>query len=151
LPSTPIQHTHHQPRLLFDPNLQDGLDGIGCETPSALRHIIQRNIEYDFIAPHHHREQLDEIVDIIVETLCSRRALITVAGDDYPAALVKDKLLRLTSAHIEYVMECLSQSTTNIRNIRKYILAALFNAPSTIDSYYSAMVRHDRNHEANLR
>ncbi len=151
LPSTPTQHALRHPRTLFDSSLQDGLDEIGCETPSALRHTIQRNIEYDFIAPRHQREKLDEIVDIIVETLCSRRSLITVAGDDFPTALVKDKLLRLTSAHIEYVMECLSQSTTYIRNIRKYILAALFNAPSTIDSYYSAMVRHDRNHEANFR
>ena len=86
-----------------------------------------------------------------METLCSRRVLLTVAGDNYPAALVKDKLIRLTSAHIEYVIECMGQNTSFIRNIRKYILAALFNASSTIDSYYSAMVRHDQQRDVGLR
>ena len=130
---------------------QTGWDGDGYENPTALRDMVNRNIEYDYIARRHPREQIDEIVDIIVETLCSRRVLLTVAGDDYPAALVKDKLIRLTSAHIEYVIECMGQNTSFIRNIRKYILAALFNASSTIDSYYSAMVRHDQQRDVGLR
>ena len=113
--------------------------------------MVHRNIEYPFIAQRYSREQVDEIVDIIVETLCSRKAIITVAADDYPVALVKDKLLRLNSSHIEYVLDCMSQNTTFIRNIRKYLLAALFNASSTIDSYYSAMVRHDQSRDAGLR
>ena len=66
-----------------------------------------------------------------------------VIGDDYPADEVRDRLLQINSLHIEYVFECLQRNTTYIRNIKKYLLATLFNAPSTIDSYYSALVNHD--------
>ena len=79
----------------------------------------------------------------MVETLCSKREYITVAGDDYPASLVKERLQRIDSTHIEYVFECLDKNTTFIRNIKKYLLTTLFNAPSTIDSYYTALVKHD--------
>jgi len=129
----------------------NGWDGNGYEDISSLRALVHRNIEYPFISQRYSREQVDEIVDIIVETLCSRKAIITVAGDDYQVSLVKDKLLRLNSSHIEYVLDCMSQNSTFIRNIRKYLLAALFNASSTIDSYYSAMVRHDQSRDAGLR
>ena len=93
--------------------------------------------------PRQDREQLDEVVDLIAETLCSRRQTIVVAGDEYPSDMVKEKLLRITSSHIEYVFDCLKQNTTYVRNIKKYLLASLFNAPSTIGSYYSALVNHD--------
>lgn len=129
----------------------NGWDGNGYEDIASLRALVHRNIEYPFISQRYSREQVDEIVNIIVETLCSRKAIITVAADDYPVALVKDKLLRLNSSHIEYVLDCMSQNTTFIRNIRKYLLAALFNSSSTIDSYYSAMVRHDQSRDAGLR
>ena len=109
------------------------------------REIVKDNIEYDILVqdPQQDREQLDEVVDLIAETLCSRRQTIVVAGDEYPAEMVKEKLLRITSSHIEYVFDCLKQNTTYVRNIKKYLLASLFNAPSTIGSYYSALVNHD--------
>ncbi len=105
--------------------------------------VIKANIEYDCIVQRFDRHRLDEIVDLIAETLCSRRPIINVAGDDYPASLVKDKLLRLNSSHIVYVMDCLDKNTTYVRNIKKYLLTTLFNAPSTIDSYYTSLVNHD--------
>lgn len=76
-----------------------------------------------------HREMLDEIVDLLVETVCSARKTIRVAGDDYPAELVKAKLMKLDSGHIEFVFDCLKENTTKIRNFKKYLLAVLFNAP----------------------
>ena len=82
---------------------------------------------------------MDEIVDIMVETLCSKREYLTVVGDEYPATLVKEKLLSINSMHIEYVFECLDKNTTYVRNEKK-LLTTLFNAPSTIYSYYSALV-----------
>ncbi|MEI3265924.1 MAG: DUF6017 domain-containing protein [Frisingicoccus sp.] len=88
-------------------------------------------------------EQLDEVVDLIAETLCSRKKTIVIAGDEYPAEMVKEELLRITASHIEYVFDCLKQNTTYVRNIKKYVLASLFNAPSTIGSYYSGLVNHD--------
>lgn len=116
-------------------------DGMGYE---EARETVRENIEYDcFVSdPKQNRERLDEVVDLIAETLCSRKDFIVIAGDEYPAALVKDKLLKINSSHIEYVFDCLNQNTTYVRNIKKYMLA-LFNAPSTIDSYYSALVNHD--------
>jgi hypothetical protein len=120
-------------------------DGIGCDSLAEIKEMVLENIEYEYIKNNHNRERLDEIVDLMVETLCSTKATINVAGDDYPAQLVKEKLLRINCLHIDYVFECLDKTTTYIRNIRRYLLATLFNAPSTIDSYYSALVNHDLN------
>ena len=120
-------------------------DEIRCDSPAEIKEIVLENIEYMYIKDNHNRERLDEIVDLMVETLCSTKATINVAGDDYPAQLVKEKLLRINCLHIDYVFECLDKTTTYIRNIRRYLLATLFNAPSTIDSYYSALVNHDLN------
>ena len=119
-----------------------GYDGMGYE---EAREIVKDNIEYDILAqdPQQDKEQLDEVVDLMAETLCSRRQTIVVAGDEYPAEMVKEKLLRVNSMHIGYVFDCLRQNTTYVRNIKKYLLASLFNAPSTIGSYYSALVNHD--------
>ena len=112
---------------------------------ASLRETVRENIGYNVLV-HDERfgkERLDEIVDLITETLCSSRETISVAGDDYPAELVKDKLMRLNSLHIEYVFECLENNTSHVRNIKKYMLAVLFNAPGTISHYYERQVQHD--------
>lgn len=127
-----------------EPN--NGYDAIGCDTYEKVKELVYENIEYEHFKQHSGigmRERLDEIADIIIETLCSTKEKINIAGDDYPARLVKDKMLRITSSHIEYVFDCLNKNTTYVRNIKRYLLAALFNAPSTIDNYYSALVNHD--------
>ena len=115
------------------------------EAYRIYREIICDNIEYDILLQDKRidRDRLDEIVDIILETLCSSRKKIRIAGDDYPAELVKSKFMKLNSSHIEFVFDCLRENTTKIRNIRQYLRAVLFNAPSTIDSYYTALVAHD--------
>ena len=111
----------------------------------SYRELILENIDYDVLKndPHVDREQLNEIVDLLQETVCSTRSRIRVAGNDYPAEVVRSKLLKLNSEHIRFVMDCLKQNTTRIRNIRQYLLAMLFNAPSTMNSYYTALVAHD--------
>ena len=111
----------------------------------SCRELILENIDYDVLAddPHVDREQLDEIVDLVQETVCSTRNRIRIAGNDYPAEVVRSKLLKLNREHIRFVMDCLKQNTTRIRNIRQYLLAMLFNAPSTMNSYYTALVAHD--------
>ena len=115
------------------------------ETFESYRELILENIDYDVLAddPHVDREQLDEIVELVQETVCSTRSRIRVAGNNYPAEVVRSKLLKLNSEHIRFVMDCLKQNTTRIRNIRQYLLTALFNAPSTMSSYYAALVAHD--------
>ena len=115
------------------------------ETFESYRELILENIDYDVLAgdPCVDREQLDEIVALVQETVCSTRSRIRVAGNDYPAEVVRSKLLKLNSEHIHFVMDCLKQNTTRIRNIRQYLLTVLFNAPSTMNSYYTALVAHD--------
>lgn len=111
----------------------------------AYRKIIKENIEYDILIINNPMEKIriDEIVELITETVCTSREYLTIAGDDYPAELVKSKFLKIDSEHIEYVLDSLRKNTSDVRNIKKYMLAVLFNAPSTIDSYYSALVNHD--------
>lgn len=123
-----------------------GYDGIGYGNYEEIKEMVYENIEYEHFRQHGKismRERLDEVADIIIETLCSTKDTINIAGEDYPARLVKDKMLKINSAHIEYVFDCLDKTTTYVRNIKRYLLATLFNAPSTIDSYYSALVNHD--------
>ena len=109
------------------------------------REIIKDNIEYDHLIQNCKidKDRLDEIVDLMLETVCTARKTIRIAGDDYPAELVKSKFLKLNSSHIEFVLDCMRENTTKVRNIKQYLKAVLFNAPSTIDSYYTALVNHD--------
>ncbi len=155
--NTHVSNTHSIPILSPNPSpsireeLRASQERNGTETDSAkrafeiYRQIIMDNIEYDILIqdPHTDREQLDEIVDLMLETVCSARKTIRVAGDDYPAEIVKSKLLKLNSMHIQFVFDCLRENTTKIRNFKKYLLAVLFNAPSTISGYYTALVAHD--------
>ena len=120
-------------------------DQMGMDGMDVYREIIKGNIEYDIMKnnfPYDH-ERLDEIVELMAETLASKKATFCIAGDTYPASTVKFKLLRINSLHIQYVFECLDKNTTEVRNIKKYLLATLFNAPSTMGSYYKAQVNHD--------
>ena len=125
---------------------KNGYDEIGCDSYDEVKELVYENIEYEHFKQYGGvgmRERLDEIADIIIETLCSTKDTINIAGDEYPAMFVKDKMLKINSTHIEYVFECLNKNTTYVRNIKRYLLATLFNAPSTIDSYYAALVNHD--------
>ena len=109
------------------------------------RDINYENISYDIIRQDKHCsvDQLDEVVELMLETICSGRKTIRVAGDDYPHELVKARLLKLDSEHIRFVFDCLRQNTTKVRNIKQYLIATLFNAPTTIGNYYSSLVNHD--------
>ena len=112
------------------------------------REILLENIEYDYLIQDNSidREQLDEIVDLMLETVCTSRKIIRIAGDDYPAELVKSKFMKLNSDHIRFVFDCLRENTTKVRNIKQYLRAMLFNAPSTISNYYTSLVNHDLYH-----
>ena len=126
-------------------NPKGNSERIGMDEIDAYREIIKENIEYDILVINNPLEKvrIDEIVELLTETVCTSKEYLTIAGDDYPAALVKSKLLKLDSEHIEYVLSSLQKNTSEVRNIKKYMLAVLFNAPTTIDSFYSAQVNHD--------
>lgn len=120
-----------------------GMDRMGAR--ESYRKLILENIEYDFWknSDRVDHEMLDEITELIVDTVCSARKVIRIAGDDYPAEVVKSRFMKLDSSHVQYVMDCMKDNTTYVRNIKKYLLAALYNAPTTINSYYSSLVQHD--------
>ena len=111
----------------------------------SYREIILENIDYDILTQDEKldRDRLDELVELMVDTVCSNREMIRIAGDDYPAEVVKSRFLKIDSSHIEYVLERMRENTTYVRNIKKYLLAALYNAPVTMDSYYTSLVSHD--------
>ena len=98
------------------------------------REIIKDNIDYDILKQDmkFDGDRLDEIVDLMLETVCTARKRVRIAGDDYPAELVKSKFMKLDGEHIRFVLDCMRENTTKIRNIKQYLKAALFNAPSTI-------------------
>ena len=117
----------------------------GMESREIYRQIILENIDYEILAadPQVDREQLDEITEIILDTVCTSRKMIRISSDDFPVEVVKSRFLKLNASHIQYVMSCMKENTTRIRNIKKYLLAALYNATFTMGSYYSALVQHD--------
>ena len=134
--------------VLSSPKAPRGSDGMGRDwmrERESYRELILENIEYDYLIQNRQldRDRLDELVELMVDTVCSRRETIRIAGDDYPAEVVKSRFLKLDSSHIEYVLDRMRENTTYVRNIKKYLLAALYNAPATIGSYYTSLVSHD--------
>ena len=153
--STDLSSTDSIPILSPDPSPFGGAAATPPErkrkeaaTQSAVeiyREIIMENISYDILVADSHvdRDRLDELVDIMLETICTARTTVRIAGDDYPAELVKAKFMKLDSEHIRFVLDCMQENTTKIRNMKQYLRTVLFNAPSTINNYYTSLVAHD--------
>ena len=153
--STDLSSTDSIPILSPDPSPFGGAAATPPErkrkeaaTQSAVeiyREIIMENISYDILVADTHvdRDRLDELVDIMLETICTARTTVRIAGDDYPAELVKAKFMKLDSEHIRFVLDCMQENTTKIRNMKQYLRTVLFNAPSTINNYYTSLVAHD--------
>ena len=127
------------------PPERKGRDAMSAEEMQSYRELILENIEYDHLCREFetYREDLDEIVELIVETVCARRKTTRIAGADFPHEVVRSRFLKLDSSHIEFVMECLHNNTTEIRNMKQYLLTVLFNAPTTMNNHYTAQVNHD--------
>ena len=111
----------------------------------TYRGLIRENIGYDdFVREHpYDAAQLDEMVELMVEAVCSKKKNIRVAGNDFPQAVVKSRLLKLDGEHIRFVFDCLRENTTQVRNMKQYLLTVLYNAPATIENHYAAQVNHD--------
>lgn len=107
--------------------------------------LIKENIDYDCLVeqnPNRH-DRIDEIVSLMLDVICSSKQYIRVNGEDFPQEVVKSQFLKLDSGHIEYVIMAMDKCPSNIRNIRSYLITALYNAPLTIGSFFSALVNHD--------
>ena len=111
----------------------------------AYAEIIRDNLAIDLLAERYpfERELLEGIYDLVLETVLTQGDTVVISSNEYPTQLVKSKFLKLNSSHIEYVIDCMQANTTKVRNIKKYLLSALFNAPTTISSYYQAAVNYD--------
>ena len=123
------------------------LSGMGCDDDAReqYREYFREKLAIEDLKERYpyDRETLDGIEELILDVVCSGKKTIRVQGENFPAGVVKSRFMKLRFDHIEYVMEQLQKTTTDIRNIRQYIIAALYNAPCTIDSYYRQAVRHD--------
>ena len=146
---TDLSSTHSIPSDETRPSVLAALEAKRKETEyrdtEVYREIIKENIGYDYLMsdlPYDH-DRLEEILELLVETVCSTKKYIRVAGSDYPAEVVRSRLLKLDMEHIKFVFDCLKENTTKIRNIKQYLLTTLYNAPTTIGNYYSALVQHD--------
>ena len=121
-----------------------GNDGMGSDV-EAYTELIRENLDMDILRERYPYDQelLNGIFDLILETVLCKSESIVIASNRYPTAVVKSKFLKLNSSHIEYVIDCFKANTTKVHNIKKYLLATLFNAPTTMSGYYQAEVNHD--------
>ena len=152
--NTDLSSTHSIPILSPNPSPcreaaappeRKGTEAAAQSAVDIYREIIKDNIDYHILKQDmkFDSDRLDEIVDLMLETVCTARKRVRIAGDDYPAELVKSKFMKLDGEHIRFVLDCMRENTTKIRNIKQYLKAALFNAPSTIGNYYTSLVAHD--------
>ena len=107
------------------------------------RREVEENIEYQALCRQFGREDVESVVELMTDVLCSTRATVRIGGEDIPTAQVRCRFRTLDRSHLEYVFECLRRNTTEVRNIRAYLLTALYNAPVTMGHYYQAAVQHD--------
>ena len=134
LPFTSFREDHGRESKRSDVNQRD-----------RYREIISENISYGILLQDYplDRDILTEILELMVDTVCTTRSTVRISGDDKPAEVVKSQFLKLDSEHIRFVMDGLKDNTTRIRNMRQYLLATLYNAPLTIGNYYRSLVSHD--------
>ena len=129
------------------PPERKGREAMSLSEMESYRDLILENIEYEYLKQRvdPYGEDLDEIVELMVETVCARRKTTRIAGADFPHEVVRSRFLKLNSSHIEFVMDCLHKNTTQVRNIKQYLLTVLFNAPATMSNSYTSQVNHDMN------
>ena len=147
--NTELSSIYSIPSDEFRPSVLAALDTKRKEAEykdiERYRYLIMENIEYEILLENnpYNREMLEEILELLVDTVCATKKYIRVAGSDYPAEVVRSRLLKLNAHHIEFVISCFKENTTKVRNVKQYLLTSLYNAPVTIDSYYTALVHHD--------
>ena len=139
-------NTNHNNTENSDINpIQSGFDEDEISERNEYERYFRESLSIDVLLRENRGEEetLLGILDLMVDVCCSKRSVIRIAGDDKPLAVVKSRFMKLNAEHIRYVLKCLSENTTRVRNIRQYLLAALYNAPATIRPFYQAWVNND--------
>lgn len=109
----------------------------------ATEQRIKEQLEYDILITKITKETADEIIMLMTDVICGTSDTVRIGGNDFPREVVRSRLFKLNCEHIEYVVDCMKENTTDVRNIRSYMLTALYNAPATIDNHFRAKVNHD--------
>ena len=127
------------------PPERKGRDAMSVTEIENYRELILENIEYDCLKQRYplYLDDLNEIIELLVETVCAKRKTTRISGADFPHEIVRSRFLKLDSSHIEFVMDCLQKNTTQVRNMKQYLLAVLFNAPTTMNNHFTSLVNHD--------
>ena len=112
---------------------------------SAYAQIVRDNTDYEYLIEQNpsKADTINELISIMVDAICSTRPTIRVNGEDVPHDVVKSTFLKLNSSHIEYVLEAMDNNTSDVRNIRSYLITALYNSRLTLNSYWQSRVNHD--------
>ncbi|MCD8362183.1 MAG: replication initiator protein A [Lachnospiraceae bacterium] len=145
---TDMNHTDDSDTDSFFSYVPDGTEEEWLCDRENMREYFLEQFDYERLLYDYpyDREMLDEILELMIDTCCTRRKVIRIAGDDKPIQVVKDRFMKLNSEHIRFVLSCMKENTTRVRNMKQYLLAALYNAPMTISSYYSSLVSHNMAH-----
>jgi len=130
-----ISRANTEPSQPSFPGLIDAVD--------VYRQIIKDNIEYDCLSQSYDVERLDEIIELMLEVVCSPKKTFRIEKTDFPAEIVKNRMMKINQFHVEYVFECMNRNTVEVRNIKNYLLTVLYNAPATMGHYYQSQVNHD--------
>ncbi len=149
--NTILSNTHGETTgsTKYPSNQSETSDAIRCDRTAELydsyHALILDNIDYDRLCAEkpQDREQIDELVSIMADAVCTEKATLRISGTEMPAKVVRSRLLKIDGEHIRYVLDTMRENTNKIRNIKQYLLTALYNAPATIGSYYAAQVNHD--------
>ena len=122
-----------------------GSEGMSQMDIENARALIQDRIGYSVLPDYgFSQDLLDEIVELLAEVVAIPRTTVRISGTDFPYRMVRDRLLGLNMSHIQYVLDCMSQNTTQVRNAKQYLLTVLFNAPTTMEAHLMSQVQHDR-------
>lgn len=135
IPSSPLPRAMARSTIRYD----------AMDEFESMKEYLEEQLEIEILKQSHpyDKKELDEIFEIILDTLCSHRQTIRIAGDEKPMEIVKSAFMKLESSHIEYALDCLKANTTEVRNIKAYILTTLYNSRFTMENYYTSRVHHD--------
>ena len=120
----------------------DGKDRMDNTSRNEYLVIIRKNIDYDYL-PQKERKTTDQLIELMLDVICSNKSTIRVNGEELSHEAVKKRFLQLGYEHIDYVLLALKRNTSNVKNIRSYLITALYNSPATIDNYYTAIANYD--------
>ena len=138
-------NTENNNTEIIDTNLISSTDERRKDERSQYRQYFMEELAIDIMKERYpyDKDVIDEILELILDTVCSTRKTIGIAGEQRPIDIVKSRFMKLDSGHLEFVLQSMSDNTTLIRNMKQYLLAALYNAPLTMNNYYKSLVKHD--------